>query len=464
MLTEAKIQQLKESLHGPVILPNDNNYDEVRALYNGMIDKRPALIARCRDTTDVIAAVNFGRDNDLLIAVRGGGHNGPGLGSCDDGMMIDLSLMRSVHVNPETSLVRAEPGCTNADLDHATHPFGLAVPAGLVASTGIAGLTLGGGHGYLTRQYGLTIDNLVEADVVLADGSLITTTETSHPDLFWALRGGGGNFGIVTSFLYQAQPVRNVFAGPIFYDLSHTREIMQWYRDWLPTASEKLCTFLGLKTVPSSEPFPQELWGRKICALISSFNGSEEEAAEALQSIHADLPAPLMNGMMTMPFPVLQGLFDPLLPKGMQWYWKGDFVRELPDEAIDVHINFAENLPNDQCLMHLYPIDGAVQRVASDATAWNCRDATWSMVIAGIDHNPANAETLIEWGRSYWNALHPYNLGGGYVNFMMEEGDDRIRASYGINYQRLTEIKALYDPENLFRVNQNIKPATVAVQ
>jgi hypothetical protein len=360
---------LNERFRGELITPADPGYDEARQLYNGMIDKRPRLIARCADVADVIAAVNFGRERGLLVAIRAGGHNGPGLSSCDDGLVIDLSRMKSVRVDPANRTVRVEPGCTNGDVDHATQPFGLAVPAGIVASTGISGLTLGGGHGYLSRAHGLTIDNLIEADVVLADGRLVTTNERQHPDLFWALRGGGGNFGVVTSFVFRAHPVTNVYAGPIFWDIKHAKEVMRFYRDFLPKAPETLCPFLGLKTVPSTAPFPEELWGRRICAIISCFNGPVSEGIEAMRPVRESLPKPLLDGMQEMPFAALQGLFDPLLPKGMQWYWKGDFVAELSDAAIDLHIEHASRSPSELSLMHLYPIDGAVHRVGSGDTA-----------------------------------------------------------------------------------------------
>jgi hypothetical protein len=448
---------LQDRLRGEVIDITDDRYDEARQLYNGMIDKRPLAIARCTDVADVITAVDYGRSAGLPIAIRGGGHNGPGLGSCDDGLVIDLSAMTGVHVDPADATVRAEPGCTQGGVDHAAHAFGLAVPAGIVSSTGIAGLTLGGGHGYLTRKYGLTIDNLIEAQVVLADGRVVTASESEHPDLFWALRGGGGNFGVVTSFRYRAHPVHTVYGGPIFWPIEDAPEIMRWYRDFLPTAPEELCAFLGLKTVPSTDPFPKELWGRRICALITCFVGTAEDAEEALRPIRTELPDPLLDGTTTMPFPALQGLFDPLLPSGLQWYWKGDFVKELTDEAIDVHLQHATKSPTELSLMHLYPIDGAAQRVGADETAWRYRDATWSMVIAGIDPDPVGASAITSWARDYWQAVHPHTMGGAYVNFMMEEGEDRVRATYGANYDRLVAVKAEYDPTNLFHVNQNIK-------
>lgn len=459
MSAKMNVETFRTSLRGKLIQDGDPDYDTARRIYNGMIDKRPALIALCKDVADVITAVNFARENNVLLAIRGGGHNGAGLSVCDDGLVIDLSQMKGVHVDPKRRLVRAEPGCTQGDLDHASHAFGLAVPAGIVSTTGIAGLTLGGGHGYLTRKYGLTIDNLVEVDVVLANGSFVTANASHHPELFWALRGGGGNFGVATSFVFRAHPVNTVYAGPLFWEIKHARQIMQWYRNFILRAPEELCTFLGLKTVPSTEPFPRTLWGKKICALISCYNGSQEKAEQAMKPIRQELPAPILDAMSMMPFPALQSLFDPLLPKGLQWYWKGDFVKELPDEAIDLHLEFAARFPSELSLMHLYPIDGAVHRVGRHETAWNYRQATWSMVIAGIDPDPANRERISKWARDYWEAVHPYSAGGAYVNFMMEEGQERVRATYGDNYSRLAEIKKKYDPANLFRVNQNIKPA-----
>ena len=454
------IVTFKQSLRGALIRRGDDDYDDARALYNGMIDKHPLMIARCVDVADVITAVNFGRDNNLLIAIRGGGHNGPGLGSVDDGLVIDLSPMKGVRVDPDARTVRVGPGCTSGDVDHATHVFGLAVPFGIVSTTGVAGLTLGGGSGYLTRKYGLTIDNLLEADVVLADGTFVKANKTDNPDLFWALRGGGGNFGVVTSFLFQAHSVRMVYAGPIFWDAQHAGEIMRAYRDFLPKAPEELGAFVGLKTVPSMDPFPREAWGKRACAVVSSFNGSEADGRKALAPLLDKVPQPFFNWMSTLPFPAMQGLFDAFFPKGLQWYWKGDFVKDLPDEAIEIHIAEAAKAPSELSLMHLYPIDGAVRRVGESETAWGAREATWSMVIAAIDSNPKQADRLSRWGKSYWEAVHRFNSGGGYVNFMMDdEGDARVKASYGGNYAKLAAIKKKYDPANLFRVNQNIRPA-----
>ncbi len=383
------IGQFGASLRGALVGRDAADYDEVRKLYNGMIDKRPLLIARCVDVADVVAAVNFARENGLLLAVRGGGHNGPGLGSCDDGLVIDLSPMKGVRVDPATRTVRVGPGCTSGDVDHATHAFGLAVPFGIVSSTGVGGLTLGGGIGYLSRKHGLTIDNLIEADVVLADGRIVTASDEENPELLWALRGGGGNFGVVTSFLFQAHPVKMVYAGPVFWDAKDAVQVMRAYREFLPDAPEELGSFVGLKTVPSMDPFPREGWGKRACAVISCFNGSVEAGERAMAPLLGQLPAPIFNWMGEMPFPALQSMFDGFFPPGLQWYWKGDFVKSLPDAAIETHIAEAAKAPSELSLMHLYPINGAVHRVARDATAWSTRDATWAMVIAGDRQQPA---------------------------------------------------------------------------
>lgn len=454
------IASLAGTLRGRLIRPADADYDTARAVYNGMIDKRPALIVRCANVADVVRSVNFAREQNMLLAIRGGGHNGPGFGSCDGGVVIDLSLMKGVRVDPAARTVRVEGGCTSGDVDHATHAFGLAVPFGIVSTTGVAGLTLGGGTGYLTRKHGLTIDNLLEADVVLADGSLVTASDTSHPDLFWALRGGGGNFGVVTSFLFRAHPVSEVYAGPIFWDAADALTVMREFRDFIGNAPEELGIFVGLKTVPATDPFPQPHWGKRACAIIGAYNGSAAHGAKAMEPLLAKLPPPLFNWMGPMPFPAIQGLFDPFFPKGLQWYWKGDFVTSLPDEAIRIHIEQCGSPASDFSLMHLYPINGAVHRVAKDATAWSTRDANFNLVIAAVDPDPKNAEKLKTWGRAYWNAVHPFNQAGAYVNFMFDdEADGRLEATYGENYARLSAVKAQYDPANLFRVNQNIKPS-----
>lgn len=458
-MNEDATNDFGQGLRGTLIGRNHPEYDEARKVYNAMIDRRPLLIARCADVADVIAAVNFGRDQKLPIAVRGGGHNGPGHGTVDDGLVIDLSMMKGVRTDPTGRTVRVGPGCTSGDVDHATHPFGLAVPFGIVSTTGVAGLTLGGGSGHLSRKFGLTIDNLIEADVVLAGGSFITASKSANADLFWALRGGGGNFGVVTSFLFQAHPVGMVFAGPMAWEQSQAGAIMRAYRDFLPTAPEELGALVGLKMVPANSPFPKEFWGAKICLLVPCYNGSEADGKKALAPLLDALPPPALNWMGMIPYPALQSMFDGLYPNGMQWYWRGDFVNALSDEAIDAHVEQAARTPSELSLMHLYPIDGAVHRVGKQETAWSAREARWSMVIAGIDPDPQKAESVTRWAKAYWETLHPFNPGGGYSNFMMDEGEARVRATYGDNYDRLAALKNKYDPANLFHVNQNIRPA-----
>ncbi|SFK81267.1 FAD/FMN-containing dehydrogenase [Halogranum rubrum] len=451
------IETLQMGLRGRLILPTDPAYDETRTIYNAMIDKRPRAIVQCADVGDVIAAVNYGREQGLDVAIRSGGHSGPGLALADDGLVLDLSPMKGIRVDPDTQTVRVEPGCVWGDVDHATHAFGLATVSGVIATTGVGGLALGGGHGYLTRKYGLTIDNLLSADVVVADGRLVHASEDENPDLFWALRGGGGNFGVVTSFEFQLHPVETVVAGPLFWPLDRLEETMRWYREWLPQLPEDVYAFYLVAEVPG-DPFPAEIHGEHVCGLMWCCLGDEDEAESFLQQAR-DVAEPLFEHVDEMPYPVLQSMFDGLYPPGDQWYWKGDFVRDLSDEAIAEHRRFAD-VPTPKSTMHLYPIDGAVHDVGDDETAWNYRDATWSMVIAGVDPDPANREKISEWATQYWEALHPHSAGGSYVNFMMEEGDDRIRATYGDNYERLQRVKAEYDPDNVFHVNQNIEPAT----
>ncbi len=460
VISGAPYTDLDAALRGDLITPDTAGYDEARAVYNGMIDKRPAAIARCRDVADVITAVRFAREHGVRLAVRGGGHHAAGFGVWDDALVVDLSQLRSTTVDPEGHTVRADAGCTWGDVDHATVAFGMATPSGFLASTGVAGLTLGGGIGYLSRRFGLTVDNLLSADVVLADGSFVTASETSHPDLFWALRGGGGNFGIVTSFTYRCHDIGEqgmIIGGPVLYDIADTREVMRWYRSLIPALPEELSGWLGLMTIPPAPPFPEELWGRKACGIVWCYTGPHDRAEEILEPIR-DFGSPLIVGLMPMPFTALQSAFDPLFPPGLQWYWRTDFFREITDAAIDAHVEFGNRLPTPMSTMHLYPIDGAAARVPADATAFPYRDGGWAGVIVGVDPDPANADLIARWARDYWEALHPTAAGGAYVNFMMAEGQDRVAASYGDNYERLARIKARYDPENLFSVNQNIPP------
>jgi FAD/FMN-containing dehydrogenase len=454
-------EQLTVAMRGDLITPADPGYDQARAVYNAMIDKRPAAIARCRDVADVIACVRFGRDHDLPLAVRGGGHNAAGLGVWDDALVIDLSALRSTTVNPAKQTVRADAGCTWGDVDHATVAFGMATPSGFIASTGVAGLTLGGGIGYLSRRFGLTVDNLLAADVVLADGTFVTASEGSHPDLFWALRGGGGNFGVVTSFTFRCHDIGEhgtIIGGPVLYDFADTAEVMRWYRELLPSLPEELNGWIALITIPPAPPFPEELWGRKACGIVWCYTGPHDRADTVLEPI-TTYGSPLLVGLQEMPFTVLQSAFDGLYPAGLQWYWRADFVKEISDAAIDVHRKWGERLPTGHSTMHLYPIDGATSRVPEDETAFAYRDGGWAGIIVGVDPNPANAPLISQWARDYWEELHPTSAGGAYVNFLMEEGPDRVKASYRDNYDRLAQVKKRYDPDNAFHINQNIQPA-----
>ncbi len=451
-------QELGASLRGSVVMPSDSQYDEARALYNAMIDKRPALIARCVDTADVVAAVDFGRQQGLDIAVRGGGHNGAGLASVDDGLVIDLSAMRGVHVDPKERLAHVLGGALVGDVDHAAHVFGLAAPFGIISTTGVAGLTLGGGVGYLTRGLGLSIDNLVAAQVVLANGTVVTASEDENDDLLWALRGGGGNFGVVTAFTFRLSPVGTIVGGPTLWPVERAAEILSWYRDFLRGAPDELSGFFAFHTIPPAPPFPEHLHFQKMCGVVWCYTGSEDEAGELFEPVR-DLD-PSLDGVTTMPFPALNSAFDGLYPPGDHWYWRSDFVAEIPDEAVAVHAEFGGSLPNLKSTMHLYPVDGVAARVPKDATAWSYRDARWVQVTVGVDPDPAAVGPAKEWALAYWDALHPHSMGGGYVNMLMDdEGQERVRTTYRDNYDRLAELKAKYDPDNLFHVNQNIRPA-----
>ena len=452
------IDQLRSSFRGELIQPTDAGYDSARKVYNGMINKRPRLIARCVDVADVIAAVKYGASNQMLTAIRGGGHNGAGLGVCDDGLVIDLSRMKGIRVDPKEKTVRVEGGCVWGDVDHATHAFGMATPCGFISTTGVAGLTLGGGIGYLTRRYGLTIDNLLSVDTVLADGSFVTANSQEHSDLFWAVRGGGGNFGVVTSFEFRMHPVATVEFGPTFWPMEEAAMVLTAYRDFIQKAPEFIGGFFAFLTVPPGPPFPEPLHLKKVCGIVWCSTGSPEETEKATKAMRS-VGHPLLDHVGTAPFPAAQSTFDPLFVPGLQWYWRADNFTALSDAAIAKAVEHGSKLPTMLSTMHLYPVNGAAQRVGKNDTAYSYREALFSEVIVGVDPDPANAEKISTWCKDYWNALHPFSAGGGYVNFMMEEGQERVQASYRDNYKRLSDIKKKYDPTNFFRVNQNIRPA-----
>ena len=454
-LEDSKMQELSHALRGELILKDDVNYEDSRKIYNAMINKHPVMIIKCVDAADVVTAVNFGRKNNILTAVRGGGHNGGGLGICDEGLVIDLSGIKYVRVDPSSKTVRVGGGNLWGEVDHATHAYGLAVPAGIISTTGVGGLTLGGGVGHLSRKFGLTIDNLLEADMVLADGSLVTVNKDQNSDLFWAIRGGGGNFGIVTSFLFQAHQLKNVIGGPTLWPIEQTEEIMKWYHEFLHKQPEDLNGFIATMVIPGP-PFPDFLHKKKFCGIVWCYTGDPDKFSELFEPVK-DMK-PVFEHIGEMPYPAIQTLFDGLMPPGLQWYWRGDFFSEIPPEASKKHMEFGSKIPTPLSQMHLYPISGAASKPGPEETAWAYRDAKYAGVFVGVDPDPGKAEMITNWCKEYWNALHPFSMGGSYSNFMMEEGQERVKASFRHNYDKLRKIKAKYDPNNFFRVNQNIKP------
>ena len=457
-LTTDDVQTFSDGLEGELTKPQDSNYDEARALYNAMIDKRPALIARCASTADVVSAVNFGREHGLDIAIRCGGHNGPGLGSVDDGLVIDLSGLKSISVDPAAKTAVIGGGCLLGEVDAATHEHGLATPGGIISTTGAGGLIPGGGIGHLTRKCGLSIDNILGAEVVLADGSVVTADENTNDDLYWAIRGGGGNFGVITSLTMRLHPISTVVAGPMIWSLDAAADLLRWYREFILNAPEDLNGFFAFGTVPPAPPFPEELHMRKVALIVWCWAGPEDGAADAFAEPREQAGL-LLDGVQPMPLPALQSAFDELYPPGDQWYWRADFVEEISDEAVEKHVEFAEKLPTWKSTMHMYPIDGAAHRIGATDTAFAFRNANWGSVMAGVDPDPGKVEDISSWSKAYHEALHPYSAGGAYVNMMMEEGQDRVEAAYGENYGRLAKIKGKYDPDNVFHVNQNIRPA-----
>lgn len=457
-MNQAIIEALRPQLRGELIRPEDAGYDAARRVFNAMIDRYPNVIVRCADVADVMATVRFAHEHDLLLAVRGGGHNGGGLGVCDNGVVLDLSRLRGIRVDPAARTVRVEGGCTWGDVDHATHAFGLGTTSGIISTTGVGGLTLGGGIGHLARKCGLTIDNLLEADVVLADGTLVTASEREESDLYWAIRGGGGNFGVGTSFLFRLHPIDTVIAGPTVWPLERATDVMRWYREFIVAAPNDLNGFFAFLVIPPGPPFPESMHGEKMCGVVWCYTGPADRADAMFEPVRA-FGSPALHAVGAMPYPALQSAFDALYPPGNYWYWRADFLTDLSDAAIAQHIAHAARLPTAQSTMHLYPIDGAAHAVGRNDTAFSYREANWAEVIVGVDPDPKNKTSIVDWTKSYFDAVHPWSAGGAYVNFMMDEGDERVRATYRDNYPRLAEIKRRYDPDNLFRVNQNIRPA-----
>ncbi|MEX1264798.1 MAG: FAD-binding oxidoreductase [Actinomycetota bacterium] len=454
------VEDLRAKVRGDIVTPSDDGYDEARAVYNAMIDRRPAAVVRCRDAGDVMAAVTAARESDLALAIRGGGHSVPGFGTCDDGVVIDLGQMRGVRVDPNAMTARAEGGATWGDFNHATGAYGLATTGGIISTTGVAGLTLGGGIGYLCRGQGFSLDNLVSADVVTADGRAVVASDREHEDLFWAIRGGGGNFGVVTSFEFAVRPVDTIYGGPMFFELDNAGDVLRWYREFIADAPREFGGFPAFQIAPPLPFIPEERHGDTFLAFVSCWTGPVDEGETMLKTLR-DVAPVVAEHVGPMPYPALNAAFDGLVPPGLQHYWKANFVKELTDDAIAAHLEHGSKVPVVNSTVHIYPIDGACHDIAGDATAFGHRDANFASVIAGMWPDPAENEANVRWVRDYSDAITPHSEEGGYINFMAEDDQQRVSANYGANYERLVEVKRSYDPGNLFHLNQNIDPSSV---
>lgn len=456
-LSADAIQTLTEQFRGEALFPGDDGYDDARTVWNEMIDRRPAVIARCAGTADVISAVNVAREHDLLLSVNGGGHNVSGNAVCDDGLMIDLSPMTSVRVDPDAETVRVEPGVTMADLDHETQAFGLATPGGVVSTTGVAGLTLGGGWGWLSRTYGLTIDSLRSVDIVTADGELLHASEDENADLFWGVRGGGGNFGIVTSFEFDCYEVGpEVLAGLIIHPFKDAADLLGFHREFIAEAPDELCCYAAILTAPPEPFLPEDVHGSPVFAFALCYSGDVKEGEEVVQSLR-DYGDPLADLVDTYPYTAFQQILDEGYEPGARNYWKSQFVDPLPDEAIDLVIEYANSRPSPLTEILIEHQGGAITQVESEATAYPHRDAELAFNILSRWEDPAEDEEHVEWTQRFFEAMAPYSADGVYVNFLGREGEERVKAAYGDNYDRLVELKNRYDPENRFRMNQNIE-------
>jgi FAD/FMN-containing dehydrogenase len=454
---EPHITELRDGVRGTVLQPGDQGYGEARTVFNAMIDKYPSLVVRATGAADVIRAVDFAREHDLLLAVQGGGHNFAGTGVCDDGLLLDLSLMDSVRVAPEAQTARVGPGATWADVDHETQAFGLATTGGIVSKTGVAGLTLGGGQGWLARKYGLTIDNLRAVDVVTADGDLVHASEDENPDLFWALRGGGGNFGVVTSFEFDLHPVGpEVLAGPVFYPYEDARAGLEFYREFLADAPDELACYALFARVPPEEPFPERYQGEPAFTLAVCYAGPIEAGQRVLEPLR-EFGDPIVDAIQPMPYTAFQSAFDDGSPEGQRWYTKAHYLESLPDEAIDTILEYTDPFPGPLTQVAFESLGGAVGRVDADATAFRHRGALYSFGIWPCWSDPDRDEELIEWAREFHEAMAPY-AEGVYSNYLDGDELDRLEAAYGENLERLVDAKTEWDPENVFQVNQNIEP------
>jgi FAD/FMN-containing dehydrogenase len=451
------IDGLRSRLRGEVITPSDDAYEDARQVLNAMIQRRPSVIVRCSETADVTAAVDYARENELDIAVRGGGHSVPGFGTVDEGVVIDLSDMQRITVDRERRTARAEGGATWGVFNDATHTHGLTTTGGVVSTTGVGGLTLGGGIGYLARSAGLSCDNLISAEVVTADGRNVTASDSENEDLFWALRGGGGNFGVVTSFEFRLHPVTEIYGGPMFFEADDASTVLRAFRELIVDAREEFSGFPAWQIAPPLPFIPEDRHGDTFLAFVFCFNGSAEDGERTLKPLRDAAPV-VAEHVGTMPYPALNSAFDGLYPPGLQHYWKANFVKELTDEAIEAHLEHGPRVPSVHSTVHIYPIDGAPQRVAPDATAFAYRDATFATVVVGIWPDPADNDANVTWVRDYYDAIAPLSEEGGYINFMSGDDQERIKANYKGNYDRLVQVKREYDPDNLFHLNQNIRP------
>jgi len=452
LLNADVIEQFSTRLRGGQLLRGDDGYDAARKIYNAMIDHRPAIIVRCAGVADVIDAVNFARSNDLLVSVRGGGHNVSGNAVCDGGLMIDLSAMKSVRVDRDSRTARAEPGVTWGEFDRETQAFGLATTGGLVSTTGIAGLTLGGGLGWLMGSHGLACDNLISVDVVTADGRVLIANDSRNEDLFWALRGGGGNFGIATSFQFRLHPVGPVLGGILIHGLDKAAEIIRFYDEFTRSSPDELGTFVGFVTSPE---------GERVMAIFVCCNGAVEEGERILKPLR-ELGPPLTDTIGAMPYVQVQKMMDDGFPAGRQNYWKSNFLKGLPPEAVDVILEHVAKAPSPHSAVAIEQFSGAVNRVGMDNTAFNHRNARYNLLIVGIWVDPAATAGNVRWVRELWDAMQPYSTGSVYVNYLgqeTDEGPERVKSAYGPEkYARLAAVKQKYDPMNLFRLNQNIRP------
>ncbi|MCE5291113.1 MAG: FAD-binding oxidoreductase [Nocardiaceae bacterium] len=456
-MSSNSISDLREQVRGAVFAADDPGYDEARAVHNGMFDKRPLAVLRAEQVGDVVAGVNFARGAGLELAIRGGGHSAPGFGTTDGGLVIDLSGMRYVHVDPHASTARAAGGATWGDYNYATHAFGLASTGGIVSTTGVAGLTLNGGIGYLSRGQGLTIDCLRSAQVVTADGQIRTASPEENPDLFWAIRGGGGNFGVVTSFEFNVQPVKDVYVGLFFYELEHAGDLLRFFREWIKDAPREYGGFPAFQIAPPLPFIPEDRHGDTLCVAIVHWSGPLDQGDQAMQPFR-DLAPRVAEMTDVWPYPALNGAFDAIFPKGIRSYWKGAHVVELTDAAIEAHLRHGPKVPEVSATMHLYPINGACHDVASGDTAFAYRDATFATVIVCAWQDPAVDAERRQWVRDYYDAIAPHSEAGGYLGFMAEDDAGKVQDNFAGNYGRLTEVKRAYDPDNLFRLNQNIVP------